>query len=278
MTARRPSGAPEGGQFTGHTRAELRTRLVPRSLDAELDDVATRFGVDAQQVRRDHLISHVLAALSTLDTRSVVFFGGTALSRTHLADARLSEDIDLIAEGPRDAVARDIEQAIARSGIARTHGRPSWRPRLTQTSGSEPAVLSVPDGASIQVQLLPGDGYHWPTEVVELEQRYSDSGPARMRTLTVPAFAAAKLSAWIERRAPRDLYDLWALNESGLITREAADLFTRHGRFARLPDGWVFAQAPSVADWQRALGHQTILTVGPREAAEAVARAWDAVR
>lgn len=92
MTARRPSGAPEGGQLAGHTRAELGTRLVPRSLDAELDDVATRFGVDAQQVRRDHLISHVLAALSTLDTRSVVFFGGTALSRTAGAGLVLSDE------------------------------------------------------------------------------------------------------------------------------------------------------------------------------------------
>jgi len=54
-------------------------------------------------------------------------------------------------------------------------------------------VLSVADGASVQVQLLGGDGYSWPTEVVDIEQRYSDALPARLRVLTADAFAAAKL-------------------------------------------------------------------------------------
>lgn len=31
----------------------------------ELQEIAARFGVDEHQVRRDHLISHLLAALST---------------------------------------------------------------------------------------------------------------------------------------------------------------------------------------------------------------------
>lgn len=60
--------------------------------------VAERFSVDMEQVRRDHLISHLLGAIAAgVPTDEVVFFGGTALSRTYLTDARLSEDIDLIA-------------------------------------------------------------------------------------------------------------------------------------------------------------------------------------
>jgi predicted nucleotidyltransferase component of viral defense system len=55
---------------------------------AEWQQVASRFGVGMEQVRRDHLISHVLAAISCdVSTDALVFFGGTALSRTHLADA-----------------------------------------------------------------------------------------------------------------------------------------------------------------------------------------------
>ena len=42
------------------------------------------------------------------------------------------------------------------------------------------------------MQLLGGEGYLWPTEVVEIEQRYSDAPPARLRVLTADAFAAAK--------------------------------------------------------------------------------------
>ena len=178
---------------------------------AEWEQVASRFGVAMEQVRRDHLISHVLAAISSgVSSDDLVFFGGTALSRTHLADARLSEDIDLIAQGARGQVAGQIERAVRR-GIARSHGRPTWQPTLTATTGSQPAVLSVADGTSVQVQLLGGDGYSWPTEVVDIEQRYSDAPPARLRVLTADAFAAAKLGAWIDRGTPRDLYDLWAM-------------------------------------------------------------------
>jgi hypothetical protein len=50
--------------------------------DSDLRRVSAEFGVDDSQVRRDHLISHVLRALSDLDV-PVTFFGGTALSRTH---------------------------------------------------------------------------------------------------------------------------------------------------------------------------------------------------
>ncbi|MCL3862533.1 nucleotidyl transferase AbiEii/AbiGii toxin family protein [Actinotalea sp. K2] len=87
--------------------------------------VAEQFGVDIEQVRRDHLISHMLAAIAAdVPTDDVVFFGGTALSRTHLTDARLSEDIDLIALAPRTDVAVRIEAALWR-GLARSHGRPT---------------------------------------------------------------------------------------------------------------------------------------------------------
>jgi predicted nucleotidyltransferase component of viral defense system len=54
-------------------------------------------GVAEAQVRRDHAISHILAALSRHRSEDLIFFGGTALSRTYLLDKRLSEDIDLIA-------------------------------------------------------------------------------------------------------------------------------------------------------------------------------------
>jgi hypothetical protein len=133
---------------------------------AEWEQVASRFGVAMEQVRRDHLISHVLAAISSgVSSDDPVFFGGTALSRTHLADARLSEDIDLIATGARGQVAGQIERAVRR-GLARSHGRPTWQPALTATTGSQPAVLLVGEGASVQVQVqavtgTPGPPRSW---------------------------------------------------------------------------------------------------------------------
>ncbi|MGO2860189.1 MAG: nucleotidyl transferase AbiEii/AbiGii toxin family protein [Brevibacterium sp.] len=70
----------------------------------------------------------------------------------------------------------------------------------------------------VQLQLLSRTGYPvWPTEYRDIDQRYSDAPSARLRVLTQPAFAAAKLSAWNDRATPRDLYDLWAMAAHGMI-------------------------------------------------------------
>jgi predicted nucleotidyltransferase component of viral defense system len=45
----------------------------------EAATVAEMFGVADEQVRRDHLLSHLLAVLSRHLPDAVVFFGGTAL-------------------------------------------------------------------------------------------------------------------------------------------------------------------------------------------------------
>ena len=103
-------------------------------------------------------------------------------------------------------------------------------------------MLSVADGTSVQVQLLGGDGYSWPTEVVDIEQRYSDAPPARLRVLTADAFAAAKLGAWIDRGTPRDLYDLWAMSERDLIGPSALQVFIAHRLFGTPPPAWGFGQ------------------------------------
>ena len=44
----------------------------------ELARWAAAFGVADEQIRRDHLISHVLGALSAMDGPGLVFYGGTA--------------------------------------------------------------------------------------------------------------------------------------------------------------------------------------------------------
>lgn len=243
------------------------------TVQAELAAVAERFGADQVQVERDHLISHVLAALGAIDTGAITFFGGTALSRTFLPDGRLSEDIDLLARVSRGAAARLVTEAVGRA-LLRSHGRVTWEPPLAQSGGSRAALLSVPTGASIRVQLLDGAGYPWPTEVRDIEQRYSDVASTRLRTFTAPAFAAAKLAAWIDRGASRDLWDLSRLAAEGRVDREAAALFRRFGPFGGAPGPWVFATAPDTDRWRTDLAHQTRLDLGPGAALDLVRFAW----
>lgn len=268
------------GRFPEDGSLEADTALpapVPGVLaEAELRAVQEQFGVSEQQVQRDHVISHALAAIARSGTDDVVFFGGTALSRTHLTDLRLSEDIDLIAIGERADVAERIESAVGRQ-LRRTLGAVSFTPPLRGTRHPDPSVMEVA-GINIQVQLLSSRGYpKWSTELVDIEQRYTDAPPARMRVLTPAAFAAAKLSSWQDRNASRDLYDLWAMTEAGMVDADAAALFARFGPFTHVTD-LSFDRIPSEDEWERSLGHQGRIRVGPEEAARHVRDALDRLR
>lgn len=53
------------------------------------------------------------------------FFGGTALSRSFLTSGRFSEDIDLIAIGPRPEIAELVTTTLTHS-LAREFGRPTF--------------------------------------------------------------------------------------------------------------------------------------------------------
>jgi predicted nucleotidyltransferase component of viral defense system len=242
----------------------------------EASAVADQFGVAAEQVRRDHLLSHLLAALAAGAGDTVVFFGGTALARTHLPNGRLSEDIDLIAVGDRGRAAARVEATLA-TGVRREYGRLTWEPSLHDVRESQPGLVRTVDGITVRVQLLGSTGYPpWPTETRHLHQRYRDAPPARLRVLTRAAFAASKSSAWYDRAAPRDLYDLWALAGIGALDAEAAQLWRRFGPTGRPPAGALSGPAPTEASWRAQLAGQTRLTVTADQALAVVRRAWTA--
>lgn len=240
------------------------------------DDLARetqRFDVAEEQVRRDHMISHILGAISASLQDDVLFFGGTALSRTHLVHARLSEDIDLIALGNRQQIAERIVISVD-NALRRTHGRLTWAPRFG-TRDVEPALVETASGISIRIQLLHQKGYEsWPTELRRIEQRYQDAPGATLLVPTLDSFAAWKTAAWSSRAAPRDLYDLWALAHAGALTPTAARLYVKHGPTGRPPRESNFAAAPSEAEWRASLSPQTRLNVTARDALAVVRREW----
>lgn len=259
--------------------ADGRRRRISLGLDAEEAlAVQAAFGVTPAQVRRDHAISHMLAGIAQSQVRDeLVFFGGTALTRTYLADLRLSEDIDLIALRSRSQAATSLT-TIFESALARTYGRVSWSPSLASTSGSEPANLVVGDGVAVQVQLLSDSGYSYPTKECRIERRYSDVPEIRLNTLTEDGFVVAKFAAWADRRAARDLYDLWALAKAGLVTRESMRLYERIGPTGARPRRSDLDDAPSEIEWEDALAHQCRIQVGPEEAAAELRHQLDAYR
>lgn len=236
--------------------------------------VATRFGVPDVQVLRDHLIAHLLAVLAQRLGDRVIFFGGTALALTHLPGGRLSEDIDLFAVPSRAAVVADLERDLV-TGVRREYGGLAWEPAPTAIDGATPAILRSPGGLVVRVQLLDPVGYpSWPTERRQLVRRYSDVPITSLDVLTRSAFAASKTAAWHDRRAPRDLYDLWGLAQVGALDSDAAHLFARFGPTGHAPSGWMFDRPPNENDWEVQLAGQTKIAVPPDEALMAVREAW----
>lgn len=248
--------------------------------DAELARTAAQFGVAEDQVRRDHLISHLLRAIADADL-PLVFFGGTALARTHLTDpaqgGRLSEDIDLHTS-QRARLAAVLDQTLPRA-LRREFPGLAWDPALSRTRHLEPASLRTNDGLRVRVQLIDSDDHRelglWPCERREAGLRYGDLPTSvTMSVPTLPAFVAMKTAAWLDRRTARDLYDLAALANIGAITPEAAGLYlrvtgldvTRH-HFDRAAGG----------DWQSQLGHQTLDPGTPEAALAAVTAAFGRV-
>lgn len=243
---------------------------------AEAAAVADQFGVADEQVRRDHLISHLLAVLSARVSDAVVFFGGTALARTHLPGGRLSEDIDLLAVPRRIDVVAAVESALA-DGVRRQFGRLVWDPPLSTVHAVDPAVVRTTDGLTVRIQLLDCRDYPaWPKERRALIQRYSDAPPATLVVPTLAAFVASKTAAWLDRHAPRDLYDLYALAGVGALDDEAAELFASLGPTGHGPQSWMFREAPTESEWMTQLGVQTRINVGAVEALEGVREAWKA--
>jgi predicted nucleotidyltransferase component of viral defense system len=237
----------------------------------ELADVGDAFGVDDAQVQRDHLISHLLHALSTLDIDGLLFFGGTALARTYLPNGRLSEDIDLSAPD-RMATAKVLHDALPRA-LRREVPTLDWRVPLTSVRDTDPALLGTADGIQVRIQLLAAKHmFTWPAETRPIEMRYTDVPAAALNVPTLPAFAAMKTTAWADRHAERDLYDLNALADLGAIDQQAADL-VKAATGVRVASH-MFDHLPDDQQWQNQLAHQTRDLPSPKECLDAVRTAY----
>ncbi|WP_372448898.1 nucleotidyl transferase AbiEii/AbiGii toxin family protein [Saccharopolyspora endophytica] len=78
-----------------------------------------------------------------------------------------------------------------------------------------------------------------------------------MRVPTLESFAAWKTAAWVDRRAARDLYDLWLLSEIGALNATAAELFRKNGPTNKPPTTKQFSTHPDEVVWESELAGQT---------------------
>lgn len=216
---------------------------------------AALLGVPEPQVRRDVLISHVLNVLTEAceGAGPIVFFGGTALCRTHLQGFRLSEDIDLLTERP----AALIDQLA--NGLPALLRRRYPELQLTRRVRGETVVGDLADGLDVvRVQAVNLDHSYrqYPVGPHEVALLYEGLPEAvEFRTPTTSGAAAMKLNAWANRHLPRDLVDLYGLHQRGLLGGEAVRIA---GRAATALPSHVFDDdvLPDEDTWTTALAAQ----------------------
>ncbi len=238
----------------------------------EAEQVQQIFGATAAQVRRDHAISHVLAALESIRAE-LIFFGGTALSRTYLIGGRLSEDIDLYSRD-RQSLTRELD--LLPELIAQEFPRAFWDLRPSEVIDPRSTLLVCDSAIQIQVQVLNSHSRGWnqiPTQKSVIQQRYSDVGATQLDVPTVDGFVALKTMAWFERGSPRDLFDLEGLSRLGPVTKAARDLIAELIGFQM---SWEMLNRKLAGLWSEELAHQTHLEISEAECRARVFAWWGA--
>ena len=241
---------------------------------AERRRIAEAFQVADEQVDRDHLISHILAALPSAG-EGLVFYGGTALARTHLPEFRLSEDVDLLAKD-RAITAATLERALPRA-LRREFGDVRWLVAPSAVpSEVAPALLATEDGLQVRIQIgkLDFDRSRWPTEPRAIDMRYSDVKSADLVVPTLTAFTAMKSLAWDDRRTARDLADLFALSRLGAIGPAVIELLRKVVGQAVYPASFLSMPQQTRETWSIQLDHQMAETPDPDHCLREVHAAW----
>lgn len=222
----------------------------------EIAAAALKFGVPDTQIVRDHFISHMLAAIGDWpEAHELTFFGGTALCRTWLPDLRLSEDIDLLVAAP------SVGEAFRQHAVRRLRGEFAeleWVDSGTQHQVETWTLSSVDIEVKVQFAQWRDGWEAIPITPEPVDLRYSDLPPSTaIRVPTPSGFAAMKLMAWFDRRAPRDLYDLAALADAGHVDHAALDLVKKIAGYTP-GTAMLERKVPRIvaSTWQAELGHQ----------------------
>lgn len=244
--------------------------------DSDAVRVEDEYGVASEQVDRDHHLSRAGGAFSLRPSRP------PGVLRRNRTDSNIPSEVSAQRRHrPPDRAAADPDCHQDHQDRQLSSGqdaRPSvLSPGLERVRKAQPSTLLIEAGVRIRVQLISAEGYLFPTELRRIDSRYDDVAETWFRTPTADGFVVSKMTAWAERAAPRDLYDLWGLSEQGRITKASLDLYCRIGPSGLPPDLTMFDVVPDSAGWSASLGHQGRIQVGPEQAASAIRNRWEDV-
>lgn len=186
---------------------------------AQIQRLAQRSGIGLQAQERDY-VQHLLLFLLYGRSQALVFKGGTALRIAYNGN-RYSEDLDF--NGPPDPVfLQDLWGGVV-SGLGdfglSAEVRNDWQSEVGHSFdvSYQGPLYDGRDRTKGKVRV----DINLRTETVEshavlVAPEYDDLRPFVVQALTREHLVAEKVGAFVVRGKPRDLYDLWLLNEQGV--------------------------------------------------------------
>lgn len=181
--------------------------MVPREIaQKEIDEIIASTGFDHDLLVKDYYITYILYLLK--DLKNIYFKGGTALQKTILDYARISEDIDFNIDKNITDIKKEIINMINQTG---KFGK------ITQDKDVDKFTrLIVPYKTSfgkdqIFIDLNQRGKLLLKSENLKIKHMYPNIPDFSFPCMNITEMISEKVSAAIGRNKPRDHYDIYQI-------------------------------------------------------------------
>jgi len=168
--------------------------------------MAGRLKVSVASLEKDFVLTKILYAISKSELKNkLVFKGGTALNKAYFNYYRLSEDLDFTAV---DTTTNYIKKSIR--GIAKKLKIELKDENITKYSYVAvfrfTDILNYPN--SVNIDINTDERLVLPLLKKDIKHFY-DIPPFKIQVMDLRELTAEKIRALIQRKKPRDYYDVW---------------------------------------------------------------------
>lgn len=186
--------------------------------------------IPEQVIELDYCLAWFLVGLAAHPMNAkLAFKGGTALRRCHFGEYRFSEDLDftLVEQMTLPEIVANLEEIFAdvrqRSGIAMEYVAPDRVSHLNSHTFTIAYTGPLGTRKTVKVDMTINEKLVFalePKPVIRTYEEYVDlPDDASVQCYSVAEVVVEKLVALSDpaRHQPRDLYDLWYLDDTGLV-------------------------------------------------------------
>jgi len=177
----------------------------------DINQVVATSGFKKELIVKDYYITVLLYLMK--DLKGIYFKGGTALQKTVLDYARLSEDIDFTLTKPLKDVRKEIEKVINDSKMFGIVTQDKDVDQFVRLVVPYKTILGV---GEIFIDLNERGKLLLKSELFDMKHFYPNIPKFSFPCLNLKEMTAEKVAAAIGRNKPRDHYDIYKLIKQGI--------------------------------------------------------------